>query len=213
MKDDYSFKIFIILIILINCFIAISFININLKYIKNDVSEIKTTIVDVPAAVKPIVSEQTNVFSEPKEDTSTNISDEDIMLLKRLVFAEAGNEPIEGMAQVFFCVLNRAASGSIDFNNVNTIEDVIYQQTVSTDGHITYQFSCIPTNNFQNVKNIEARWFTERWDEMIKGCNDGTYMNNGNLFYCRNYCNSWHMQNLQYIETIGLHEFYKYLEE
>ena len=61
---------------------------------------------------------------DPLESGDTYYADTDIYWLSRVIYAEAGNQPLEGQVAVGSVVLNRVADES--FNEQNSVYDVIF---------------------------------------------------------------------------------------
>lgn len=114
-------------------------------------------------------------------------------LLARLAMAEAEGESIEGKAMVIRVVLNREKSN--DFPN--TIEEVIFE-----DG----QFTPVENGRFERVEPD-----AECWAALDMVLIDGWDESEGALYFEAVYNgeNTWHTENLDYIKTVGNHNFYR----
>ncbi|MGN7358735.1 cell wall hydrolase [Paenibacillus sp. SAF-054] len=91
---------------------------------------------------KKLFFSRTKLLSPSEQAQSTwqyNVSAEDVLLLQRIVMAEAEGEPYQGKVAVANVVLNRLRSA----NFPNTIKKVIYQK---------YQFSPVANGRFDRVK-------------------------------------------------------------
>lgn len=114
-------------------------------------------------------------------------------LLARLAMAEAEGECIEGKAMVIRVVLNREESSAFP----DTIEEVIFE-----DG----QFTPVENGRFDRVEPNAECWaaldmvLIDKWDE-----------SEGALYFEAVYNgeNTWHSENLEYIKTVGNHNFYR----
>lgn len=119
-------------------------------------------------------------------------------LLARIAMAEAEGESTEGKAMVIRTVLNRVW----DDDFPGTIEDVIFE---IKDG--VFQFSSVmPGERYWNVEPNEDCYkalymvMVEHWDES-EGALYFEAVSNGE--------GTWHSKNLEYIKTVGNHNFYK----
>lgn len=119
-------------------------------------------------------------------------------LLAKIAMAEAEGESTEGKAMVILVVLNRVWSKGFP----GSIEEVIFEEH---DGR--YQFSPVqPGGRWWNVEPDEDCWkalhmiMVEHWDE-----------SEGALYFEATYNgeDTWHSKNLEYIKTVGNHNFYK----
>ncbi len=91
---------------------------------------------------KTLFFSRTKLLSPSEQNQSTwqyNVSADDVLLLQRIVMAEAEGEPYQGKIAVANVVLNRLRSA----NFPNTIKKVIYQK---------YQFSPVANGRFDRVK-------------------------------------------------------------
>lgn len=125
---------------------------------------------------------------------------EDSYLLAKIAMAEAEGEGVEGKAMVIMVVLNRVwAEGFPD-----SIEDVIFDYSEEKD---IYQFSPVaPGGRWWTTEPDEECYealriiMVEKWDE-----------SEGALYFEATYNgeDTWHSENLEYIKTVGNHNFYK----
>lgn len=158
---------------------------------------------ETQAAPMPTITPQPTTEPQYEPDLSKPSLDwgaEDSYLLAKIAMAEAEGEGVEGKAMVIMVVLNRVwAEGFPD-----SIEDVIFDYSEEKD---IYQFSPVAP---------EGRWWTtepdeecyealriimvEKWDE-----------SEGALYFEATYNgeDTWHSENLEYIKTVGNHNFYK----
>ena len=147
-------------------------------------------------------TEEPTTQAPPKfqELHSMDWSGEESYLLAKLAMAEAEGESTEGKAMVIMVVLNRVwAEGFPD-----TIEEVIMQHNEKTG---VYQFTPVmPGGRWWRVEPDEDCWaaldliMLHGWDE-----------SEGALYFEATYNgeNTWHSKNLEYIKTVGNHNFYK----
>ena len=127
------------------------------------------------------------------EVQSSPFSGEDEYLLVKIAMAEAEGECIEGKAMVIRVVLNREQSSAFP----DTIEEVIFE-----DG----QFTPVENGRFDRVEPNAECWaaldmvLIDKWDE-----------SEGALYFEAVYNgeNTWHSENLEYIKTVGNHNFYR----
>lgn len=164
-----------------------------------DSEEVTTEAETTPATVP---TEEPTTQAPPKfqEQHSMDWDAEESYLLAKIAMAEAEGESIEGKAMVIMVVLNRVwAEGFPD-----TIEEVILQHNEKTG---VYQFTPVmPGGRWWRVEPDEDCWkaleliMLHGWDE-----------SEGALYFEANYTgeNTWHSKNLEYIKTVGNHDFYK----
>nr|DAG14571.1 MAG TPA: Cell Wall Hydrolase [Caudoviricetes sp.] len=121
-------------------------------------------------------------------------------LLAKIAMAEAEGEGVEGKAMVIMVVLNRVWAEGFP----GTIEDVIFEYSEEKD---IYQFSPVaPGGRWWTTEPDEECWealrliMVEKWDE-----------SEGALYFEATYNGeeTWHSKNLEYIKTVGNHNFYK----
>ncbi len=128
-------------------------------------------------------------------------SDEAYMLAK-IAMAEAEGESIEGKAMVIMVVLNRVHAEGFG----NTIEDVIFEHHTNSKGKEVYQFTPVqPGGRWYRVEPNADCWKAlrmiemENWDE-----------SEGALYFeAADREGEWHRNHLEYIKTVGNHNFYK----
>lgn len=132
------------------------------------------------------------------EEHSTDWDAYESYLLARIAMAEAEGESTEGKAMVIRTVLNRVW----DDDFPGTIEDVIFE---TKDG--VFQFSSVmPGERYWNVEPNEDCYkalymvMVDHWDES-EGALYFEAVSNGE--------GTWHSKNLEYIKTVGNHNFYK----
>lgn len=125
---------------------------------------------------------------------------EDSYLLAKIAMAEAEGEGVEGKAMVIMVVLNRVWADGFP----NSIEDVIFDYNEQKD---IYQFSPVaPGGRWWTTEPDEECYealriiMVEKWDE-----------SEGALYFEATYNgeDTWHSENLEYIKTVGNHNFYK----
>lgn len=121
-----------------------------------------------------------------------NFSDEDIIVLSKIIQAESGNQSLKGKCLVGKVILNRFATGKY-----NSIKEVVferskgvYQFTPIKDGKY---FEAIPTNECYQAIDM----LSYGWDESL-----------GAMYFCDGK-SSWHNNNLQRLFKEGGHVFYK----
>lgn len=90
---------------------------------------------------------------EVVEEVRMEVNDDELYLLAKIIFAEAGNQPYEGMVAVGNVVLNRVESS----NFPNTIKRVIYQKG---------QFSPVSNGSINKKPSSKA---IEAAREVLKG--------------------------------------------
>ena len=132
------------------------------------------------------------------EEHSTDWDAYESYLLAKIAMAEAEGESTEGKAMVIRTVLNRVW----DDDFPGTIEDVIFE---IKDG--VFQFSSVmPGERYWNVEPDEDCYkalymvMVDHWDES-EGALYFEAVSNGE--------GTWHSKNLEYIKTVGNHNFYK----
>lgn len=112
-------------------------------------------------------------------------------MLARLAMAEAEGEDLYGKAAVVRVALNRLESPQFP----DTLDEVIYQPG---------QFACIWDGRYDAVEPNEDCYLAveivlEGWDEV-----------GGALYFERSgNPDSWHARHLEYVTTIGRHDFYR----
>lgn len=139
-------------------------------------------------------TEPERVQQEPIQETRSGSGNSyNEYLLARLAMAEAEGESIEGKAMVIRVVLNREESSAFP----DTIEEVIFE-----DG----QFTPVENGRFNRVEpNAEC------WAALDMVLIDGWDESEGALYFEAVYNgeNTWHSENLEYIKTVGNHNFYR----
>lgn len=168
-----------------------------------DRAEIKTAAEEMESMsrIEIVIPEPTPEPEAPEPQTEAKFQDlhsmdwdaDESYLLAKIAMAEAEGEGTEGKAMVIMVVLNRVWSN--DFPG--TIEEVIFE-----DG----QFSPTQDGRFEAVEPGAECWealrmiMVEKWDE-----------SEGALYFEATYNgeNTWHSRNLEYIKTVGNHNFYK----
>lgn len=158
---------------------------------------------ETQAAPMPTITPQPTTEPQFEPDLSKPSLDwgvEDSYLLAKIAMAEAEGEGVEGKAMVIMVVLNRVwAEGFPD-----SIKDVIFDYNEQKD---IYQFSPVMPG---------GRWWTTEPDEecyealriiMVKKWDESE----GALYFETTYNgeDTWHSENLEYIKTVGNHNFYK----
>lgn len=158
---------------------------------------------ETQAAPMPTITPQPTTEPQFEPDLSKPSLDwgvEDSYLLAKIAMAEAEGEGVEGKAMVIMVVLNRVwAEGFPD-----SIKDVIFGYNEQKD---IYQFSPVMPG---------GRWWTTEPDEecyealriiMVKKWDESE----GALYFEATYNgeDTWHSENLEYIKTVGNHNFYK----
>lgn len=122
-----------------------------------------------------------------------SFDEEDECLLAKIAMAEAEGESTEGKAMVIMVVLNRVESQDFPSN----IADVIFDE-----------------GEFSPVKD-GGRFYTTEPDEDCWAAMDlvryGWDESDGALYFEAVYNgeDTWHSRNLEYIKTVGNHNFYK----
>lgn len=158
---------------------------------------------ETQAATMPTITPQPTTEPQYEPDLSKPSMDwgaEDSYLLAKIAMAEAEGEGVEGKAMVIMVVLNRVwAEGFPD-----SIEDVIFDYSEEKD---IYQFSPVaPGGRWWTTEPDEECYealriiMVEKWDE-----------SEGALYFEATYNgeDTWHSENLEYIKTVGNHNFYK----
>ena len=120
------------------------------------------------------------------------LCDREMYLLAKIAMAEAEDECTEGKALVICVVLNRVNNEEFPDN----IEEVIFQKK---------QFSPVSNGRFDKVEpNVDCY---EALDMVIKGWDQSQ----GALYFESfvDDTDKWHRENLEYLFTLGCHDFYK----
>ena len=124
------------------------------------------------------------------EPGSTYYDAEDLYWLSRIIYAESGNQPLEGKIAVGNVILNRVADPSFP----NTVYGVIFQRN---------QFTPAMTGSINRTPNAESVL-------AAKLCLEGATTVGDALFFVnpRVSPNSWASRNRPYVATIGAHAFF-----
>ena len=119
--------------------------------------------------------------------------EEDLYWLSRIIFAEAGNQPLDGMAGVGNVVLNRVADP--------TCPDTVYE--VIFDNRYGVQFSVTENGTIYLEPTQEAV-------DVAKMCLEGYNPVGDSLFFVNPVIgsSSWFNNTRTYVATIGEHVFY-----
>ena len=116
---------------------------------------------------------------------------EDLFWLSRIIYAESGNQPLEGKIAVGNVVMNRVKSNLFP----NTIQGVIFD---CRGGN--YQFA--PASKLEkrtpNAESVIAAKLTMEGAETVDGA----------MFFSTKNLKCWASRNRPYITTIGNHAFY-----
>ncbi|MNC30015.1 Spore cortex-lytic enzyme precursor [compost metagenome] len=139
---------------------------------------------------------RTKLLSQEQRDQATwtyAVSEEDLLLLQKIVMAEAEGEPYQGKVAVANVVLNRLRSA----NFPDTIRDVIYQKS---------QFSPVANGRLKRVKpNADSIKAVTAALSGTKEVTDDTY-----FFLSLKLAQDLTVHHSrQYAKTIGNHTFYK----
>lgn len=141
-----------------------------------------------------------NITEEPvKCEYSLDWDAEESYLLAKIAMAEAEGESIEGKAMVMKVVLNRVNTKGFP----DSIEEVICEYSESAN---LYQFSPVePGGRWWKVQPNEDCW------EALELIYSGWDESGGALYFEATYNGeeTWHSKNLEYIKTVGNHNFYK----
>lgn len=139
---------------------------------------------------------RTQMLDQNEKEHSTwqyTVTDEELLLLRKIVMAEAEGEPYQGKVAVANVVLNRLRSA----NFPNTIRKVIYQK---------YQFSPVANGRFDRVNPNEDT--IHAVNEALNGhkeVSDDTY-----YFLSLKLADDLTVHNTRtFSKTIGNHSFYK----
>lgn len=119
-------------------------------------------------------------------------STSDYQDLTKIVEAEASGEPFEGKTYVAAVVLNR-----VDKNFANSIHDVIYQPK---------QFSPVKDGRFARTKASKESIAAAEY--IIKNGSNTEALYFMNPDHASEKGRTW-MQSLNYVDTVGNHEFYR----
>lgn len=113
---------------------------------------------------------------------------DDLYWLSRIIYAESGNQPLNGKIAVGNVVLNRVNSPRFP----NTIHGVIYQKN---------QFSPVANGSINRTPNAESVL-------AAKLCLDGGVALDDVLWFNRAGLKSWASRNCSFVATIAEHSFY-----
>ena len=154
-------------------------------------SEIET--MDLPEA-----EPEEEISSLSIEDTSSPFTEEEIIMLERIVEAEATGEDMKGKILIVNVVMNRMNNDAFP----DTVEEVIFQKSKGK-----YQFSPISDKRFWTVK------VTEQSKEAVQRAIDGEDYSEGALYFmARKRANKnnarWFDKNLKRLFSHGGHEFF-----
>ncbi len=149
-------------------------------------------------AVSKTVNEKANVSKKVKS-TNSNITQEEIKMLERIVEAEASGEDLVGKILVANVVLNRVNNKAFP----DSIEEVIFQES---DGD--YQFSPVSSKRYWSVK------ISKESKKAVEKALDGEDYSKGALFFMarkksKSESAKWFDNNLKWLFRHGGHEFYK----
>ena len=147
---------------------------------------------------KVVEAEPISIEVVPEEEPETIIMSkdwgyEDAEILTKIAMAEAEGESTEGKALVMLVVLNRVWSDGFP----DTIHDVVFEK-----------------GQFSPVKEGGRYWTTEPDEDCFRALElieRGWDESEGALYFeaTTNGDNTWHSRNLEYIKTVGGHNFYK----
>lgn len=158
------------------------------------VSTVKTASLQHPPA--KLYFSRTKLLSQEQQAEATwsyAVSEEDLLLLQKIVMAEAEGEPYKGKVAVANVVLNRLRSA----NFPDTIHEVIYQKS---------QFSPVANGRLKRVKpNEDSVKAVNAALSGVKEVTDDTY-----YFLSLKLAQDLTVHHSQtYVKTIGNHTFYK----
>ena len=129
----------------------------------------------------------------PLESGSTYYNQEDLYWLSRIIFAESGNQPLEGMIGVGNVVLNRVEDPTCP----DTVYDVIF------DDEYGVQFSVTETGTiFLEPSELAVR--------AAKMCLEGCNLVGDSLFFVNPTigASNWFASTRTFVASIGDHDFY-----
>lgn len=113
---------------------------------------------------------------------------DDLYWLSHIIFAESGNQPLDGKIGVGNVILNRVNHQLFP----NTIYGVIFQRN---------QFTPASSGSIYKTPNAESVI-------AAKLCLDGAVVLPSALWFNTSNCNSWASRNKSFVATIGAHSFY-----
>ena len=127
------------------------------------------------------------------EDADSYYDEEDLYWLSHIIYAESGNQPLDGMIGVGNVVLNRVADPTCP----DTVYDVIF------DNRYGVQFSPTETGTIYDDPN-------ELSIVAAKLCLEGANVAEDSLFFVNPVIgtSSWFQKTRTYVVTIGDHAFY-----
>ena len=135
-----------------------------------------------------ILTREGEVNLSDSDDSENTYDEDDLYWLSHIIYAEAGDQPYNGMVAVGNVILNRVASPEFP----NTIYDVIFQR-----------------NQFSPVSN--GTLYLEPSDAAIQAAKDaldGEIAVERALFFNMAGTSSWASRNREFITRIGDHNFY-----
>ena len=157
-----------------------------------------------PSGYTPVTPDNTSSTKKSKKNTEKIIcgtngvpkieySEDDLYWLSRIIYAEAGTEPFEGMIAVGSVVMNRVASDKYP----NTVYGVIF------DRKFGVQFTPAATGTVYRTPSKEAI-------TAAKLCLCGYSISEDILFFLneRLSTSTWTKDNCRFVMTIGNHDFY-----
>lgn len=163
---------------------------------KSSQTAVKTVSTSQKSPLTTLYFSRTELLSQDKQDQATRryaVSEEELLLLQKIVMAEAEGEPYQGKVAVANVVLNRLRSA----NFPDTIYKVIYQKS---------QFSPVANGRLNRVKpNEDCIKAVNAALSGVKEVPDDTY-----FFLSLKLAQDLTVHHSQeYVKTIGNHTFYK----
>ena len=154
---------------------------------------------DVSEKVMPEKDMQINRGQVQEGSLWNDLPDEEIMVLQRIVEAEAGGEDADGKLLVANVVLNRVRDEAFP----NSISEVVFQQSKGVT-----QFSPVANGRY------EAVTVSEESKEAVERALSGEDLSEGALYFAaRKYANPnnmrWFDENLTLLFQHGGHDFFK----
>lgn len=155
-------------------------------------------------------------------DLIRKLPEEDALALLIITETVASKDPIESMQAVGEVVYNRARSDYKDFSTVNTVKDVITQQTKRGSGSGMFQFDGLePTSIQKRLKEVLQGRVPGAYEKALEAAGmaleqEPDYQNyrllqDNVLFYQKpNSGSSWMQtaEGLEHVDTHGEHQFY-----
>lgn len=141
--------------------------------------------VDMKLYLEPV---KLNAVDAVRTNAVISYTDQELEYLARIVFAEARDEPFEGMVAVAAVVINRVQNPSFP----NSIYDVIFQPG---------QFTPVKTGKIYEVKPTDAAY--KAANEALLGSDPV----NGALYF--NTSSNSFLDKKEFVKVIGNHIFYK----